>query len=582
MDKFIVSARKYRPASFTDVVGQPSITTTLRNSIQNNHLGHAYLFSGPRGVGKTTCARIFAKTINCENISDSGEACNNCESCLSFNENRSYSIHELDAASNNSVDDIRTLTEQVRIPPQIGSYSIYIIDEVHMLSQAAFNAFLKTLEEPPAHAIFVLATTEKHKIIPTILSRCQIFDFNRIKVEDAVEYLKLIASREHLEAEEDALHMIARKADGAMRDALSIFDQVVSFSGEKITYQGVIDNLNILDYEYFFRLTFSFLEGDVATAMLIFDEILSKGFDPRNFINGYAAHLRDLMVCKDPETMKLMEVGAGIREKYLAQSKQVSLPFLYEGLEICNQADMQFRASRNQRLTVELALVKLANLSGVSKKKTITDSPEAETVPADSTPAEISPAKSESGSANQIGNGASRTIRNPGISIKDSLQMPPESAHVIEIERQDEEMKGQDIAEKDTKESSSGESSLSAKPEAIQSAWKEYALSMEKSKPRIFSTLTSNQPLISKDGGVRVRLNSEAQRDNFNANIKSGLARFIQSHTGIPKVEIIAEVAESEDNGKKIYTEQDKLDFLIKMNPELGKLKSRFNLDFDD
>ena len=369
MDKFIVSARKYRPASFTDVVGQPSITTTLRNSIQNNHLGHAYLFSGPRGVGKTTCARIFAKTINCENISDAGEACNKCESCLSFNENRSYSIHELDAASNNSVDDIRTLTEQVRIPPQIGSYSIYIIDEVHMLSQAAFNAFLKTLEEPPAHAIFVLATTEKHKIIPTILASCQIFDFNRIKVEDAVEYLKQIAARESLGYEEDALHMIAQKADGAMRDALSIFDQVVSFSGEQITYQGVIENLNILDTEYFFKLTFSLLEGDVATAMLIFDEILSRGFDPRNFINGYAAHLRDLMVCKNPETVQLMEVGAGIREKYLAQSAEVSLPFLYSGLEICNQADIQFRASRNQRLTIELALVKLANLTEVSKKK---------------------------------------------------------------------------------------------------------------------------------------------------------------------------------------------------------------------
>jgi len=369
MEKFIVSARKYRPASFVDVVGQPSITTTLRNSILNNHLGHAYLFSGPRGVGKTTCARIFAKTINCEEISETGEACNKCESCLSFNENRSYSIHELDAASNNSVDDIRTLTEQVRIPPQIGNYSIYIIDEVHMLSQAAFNAFLKTLEEPPAHAIFVLATTEKHKIIPTILSRCQIFDFNRIRVEDAVDYLKSIAEKEQLAYEEDALHIIAQKADGAMRDALSIFDQVVSFSEEKINYQDVISNLNILDYEYFFKLTFSLLEGDVASAMLLFNEILAKGFDSRNFINGYAAHLRDLMVCKNPDTIQLMEVGAGIKEKYLSQSEQVSLPFLYDGLEICNQADIQFRSSRNQRLTIELALVKLANLSEVSKKK---------------------------------------------------------------------------------------------------------------------------------------------------------------------------------------------------------------------
>jgi len=633
MDKFIVSARKYRPASFTDVVGQPSITTTLRNSIQNNHLGHAYLFSGPRGVGKTTCARIFAKTINCENISDTAEPCNACESCLSFNENRSYSIHELDAASNNSVDDIRTLTEQVRIPPQIGSYSIYIIDEVHMLSQAAFNAFLKTLEEPPAHAIFVLATTEKHKIIPTILSRCQIFDFNRIKVEDAVEYLKLIASRENLEAEEDALHMIAQKADGAMRDALSIFDQVVSFSGEKITYQGVIDNLNILDYEYFFRLTFSFLEGDVATAMLIFDEILSKGFDPRNFINGYAAHLRDLMVCKDPETVKLMEVGAGIREKYLAQSKQVSLPFIYEGLEICNQADIQFRASRNQRLTIELAMVKLANLSEVSKKKTITDSPDAETntaetpvdearevvskadvpgeevaqaeasdkdvAPADAPDEEVAPADApelvdakeapagealpnDPGPNRDNGNGASRVIRGPGISIKDSLRMPSGTPAAGEESVPSVKSEDQGPATGFDQENKEGAAPLPIKPEAVQLAWKEYALSMEKSKPRIFSTLSSNQPVVGEDGQVRVFLNSEAQRDNFNKNIKSDLLGFIKSHTGFPRLEIVAEVSESEDNGKKIYTEQDKLDFLIKKNPELGLLKSRFNLDFDD
>lgn len=368
MDKFIVSARKYRPTSFNDVVGQPSITTTLKNSVLNNHLGHAYLFSGPRGVGKTTCARIFAKTINCFQITDTGEACDQCESCQSFNENRSYSIHELDAASNNSVDDIRTLNEQVRIPPQIGSYSIYIIDEVHMLSQSAFNAFLKTLEEPPAHAIFVLATTEKHKIIPTILSRCQIFDFNRIRVEDAVAFLKGIAQKESLDYEEDALHMIAQKADGAMRDALSIFDQVVSFSGEKITYQDVIKNLNILDYEYYFRLTASFLDKDTSAALLLFNEVLVKGFDARNFINGYAKHLRDLMVCKNPETVQLMEVGAGIKEKYLSQSADVSLPFLYAGLEICNQADIQFRASRNQRLTIELALVKLSNLTEGQKK----------------------------------------------------------------------------------------------------------------------------------------------------------------------------------------------------------------------
>jgi len=562
MEKFIVSARKYRPASFVDVVGQPSITTTLRNSILNKHLGHAYLFSGPRGVGKTTCARIFAKTINCEQISDAGEACNQCESCLSFNENRSYSIHELDAASNNSVDDIRTLTEQVRIPPQIGSYSIYIIDEVHMLSQAAFNAFLKTLEEPPAHAIFVLATTEKHKIIPTILSRCQIFDFNRIRVEDAVDYLKKIAEKEQLAYEEDALHIIAQKADGAMRDALSIFDQVVSFSAEKISYQDVISNLNILDYEYFFKLTFSLLEGDVASAMLLFDEILAKGFDYRNFINGYATHLRDLMVCKNPDTIQLMEVGAGIKEKYLSQSAEVSLAFLYEGLEICNQADIQFRSSRNQRLTIELALVKLANLSEVSKKKTVKDPEPVETPETVKAPPDPAP---------KMGNGASSLVRAPGISIKDSLKgtssvevRPDDPVPDVQAEQGDEDK------------------SAPTDPDALIRAWNDYAKSMEKLKPRIYSTLVNNRPVVRGDGAVMVLLNSEAQRDNFIKNIKLGLLAYIRDATGISNVEILTEVSENEQNGKKIYTEQDKLEFLIQKNPELGKLKTRFNLDFDD
>ncbi len=578
MEKFIVSARKYRPASFVDVVGQPSITTTLRNSILNNHLGHAYLFSGPRGVGKTTCARIFAKTINCEQISDTGEVCNQCESCLSFNENRSYSIHELDAASNNSVDDIRTLTEQVRIPPQIGSYSIYIIDEVHMLSQAAFNAFLKTLEEPPAHAIFVLATTEKHKIIPTILSRCQIFDFNRIRVEDTVDYLKQIAEKEHLAYEEDAFHVIAQKADGAMRDALSIFDQVVSFSGEKITYQDVISNLNILDYEYFFKLTFSLLEGDVASAMLLFDEILARGFDSRNFINGYAAHLRDLMVCKNPDTIQLMEVGAGIKEKYLNQSAEVSLSFLYAGLEICNQADIQFRSSRNQRLTIELALVKLANLSEVSKKKAVADpetpkagdqaSPKAE-LPESETPA--SP-KAEPDIAPQTGNGASNLVRTPGISIKNSLK-----GRAVLEERADDH-----VSEVEQEKQPDTEKPATADPDAIINAWNDYAASLEKRKPRIHSTLVNNRPVLRGDGAVMLLLNSEAQRDNFIKNIKSDLVEYIQGATGLSSVEIITEVSENEQVGKKIYTEQDKLEFLVKKNPELGKLKSRFNLDFDD
>ncbi len=587
MDKFIVSARKYRPASFNDVVGQASITTTLRNSILNNHLGHAYLFSGPRGVGKTTCARIFARTINCFNITEKGEACGECESCISFNENRSYSIHELDAASNNSVDDIRTLSEQVRIPPQIGSYSIYIIDEVHMLSQAAFNAFLKTLEEPPAHAIFVLATTERHKIIPTILSRCQIFDFNRIRVEDTVAYLAQIASRESLEYEEDALHMVALKADGAMRDALSIFDQVVSFSGKKITYQDVINNLNILDYEYFFRLTFAVLEGDVASALLLFNEVLNKGFDSRNFINGYAAHLRDLMVCKNPETIQLMEVGAGIKEKYLKQSSEVSLPFLYAGLDICNQADIQFRSSRNQRLTIELALVKLANLSEAQKKKQLTEPIEKvgqavpKPVPAEASlpvskpepPAkQSSPDPVEKETSEKSANGSNGVVIKPGISIKDSLRgRTPLKETQVRQEIKD-----------DPQTPEPEENGKPVDPDAIIKAWSDYAESVSKSKPRLYSTLVNNRPVVKADGTIMVLLNSEAQKENFVKNIKSDLTQSIQSTTGIRTIEILTEVAEVEKNGKRIYTEQDKLESLIKKNPELGQLKNRFSLDFDD
>lgn len=368
MDNFIVSARKYRPSTFASVVGQASITNTLKSAIRNEHVAQAYLFCGPRGVGKTTCARILAKTLNCFQVTDDTEPCNECESCTSFNANKSYNIHELDAASNNSVEDIRQLIEQVRIPPQVGRYSVYIIDEVHMLSQQAFNAFLKTLEEPPKHAIFILATTEKHKIIPTILSRCQIFDFNRITIEDATSYLKYISEQEQISAEEDALNCIAQKADGAMRDALSIFDQVVSFSGKEITYQKVIDNLNILDYEYYFKLTEAFISEDVTQSLLIFDEILDKGFDAQHFINSLSQHFRNLMVGKDKSTISLLEVGANIKEKYLQQSATTDVPFLLRALEIANDCDVNYRFARNKRLHIELALIKMCNILAEKKK----------------------------------------------------------------------------------------------------------------------------------------------------------------------------------------------------------------------
>lgn len=363
MENYIVSARKYRPATFESVVGQHALTFTLKNAIATGKLAHAYLFCGPRGVGKTTCARIFAKTINCQTPTAEGEACNQCESCLAFNEQRSYNIHELDAASNNSVEDIRSLIEQVRIPPQIGKYKVYIIDEVHMLSQAAFNAFLKTLEEPPHHAIFILATTEKHKILPTILSRCQIYDFNRIGIKDTIDHLQYVAKLEHINAEPEALTVIAQKADGGMRDALSIFDQVVSFTGGNITYKSVIENLNVLDYEYYFKLTDLLLENKVPESMLLFNDVLKKGFDGSHFITGLSSHFRDLLVSKDPSTLQLLEVGAGIRDRYKEQAQKCDQKFLYRAMKLCNDCDLNYRASKNKRLLVELTLIQCAQLT---------------------------------------------------------------------------------------------------------------------------------------------------------------------------------------------------------------------------
>ncbi|MFN7013573.1 MAG: DNA polymerase III subunit gamma/tau [Bacteroidia bacterium] len=365
MENFVVSARKYRPTTFDTVVGQQAITTTLKNSIKNNHLSQAFLFCGPRGVGKTTCARILAKTINCFHITENIEACDQCDSCVSFREGQSLNIYELDAASNNSVDDIRNLIDQVRIAPQIGTKKVYIIDEVHMLSTAAFNAFLKTLEEPPKHAIFILATTEKHKILPTILSRCQIFDFQRIKAEDIANHLAAIAQKEGYEAEPDGLHIIAQKADGGLRDALSMFDQIISYAG-KITYQAVIENLNILDYDYYFKVIDAVAKRDISSVLLLFNDILAKGFDGHNFLNGLASHIRNLLVSKDVQTLILLDVGNNIKEKYKQQSAAVSTPMLIEMLNIINKHELSYKSSKNQRLLVELCLIQLCNIGVAS------------------------------------------------------------------------------------------------------------------------------------------------------------------------------------------------------------------------
>ena len=401
MENYIVSARKYRPSTFESVVGQRALTTTLKNAIATQKLAHAYLFCGPRGVGKTTCARIFAKTINCMTPTADGEACNQCESCVAFNEQRSYTIHELDAASNNSVDDIRQLVEQVRIPPQIGKYKVYIIDEVHMLSASAFNAFLKTLEEPPRHAIFILATTEKHKILPTILSRCQIYDFNRISVEDTVNHLSYVASKEGISAEPEALNVIAMKADGGMRDALSIFDQVVSFTGGNITYKSVIDNLNVLDYEYYFRLTDCFLANKVSDALLLFNDVLNKGFDGSHFITGLSSHFRDLLVGKDPVTLPLLEVGASIRQRYQEQAQKCPLPFLYKAMKLCNECDLNYRISKNKRLLVELTLIQVAQLTTEGDDVSGGRSPKQTIKPVFSQPAAAQPSQVASASSVQ-------------------------------------------------------------------------------------------------------------------------------------------------------------------------------------
>ena len=374
MSDFIVSARKYRPATFRSVVGQKHITSTLQNAIERGQLAHAYLFCGPRGVGKTTCARIFAKAINCL-APDGAEACNECESCRSFNEGRSLNIHELDAASNNSVEDIRTLIEQVRIIPQVGRYSVFIIDEVHMLSAAAFNAFLKTLEEPPAHAIFILATTEKHKIIPTILSRCQIYDFNRIRVEDSVEYLKYIASQEGISADEESLNLIAQKADGGMRDALSMFDKAVSFCGTALDYRNVAQTLNVLDYDTYFSVTEMLLAGNYVDVLVAFDSVLSKGFSGQTFMSGMNRHMRDLLMARQPDTLRLIEMTGTLLERYRTQAGACSVEFLFGAISVLTELDGKIRQSSNQRLLVELGLMKIAGL-GQKKNDTLTSSGE--------------------------------------------------------------------------------------------------------------------------------------------------------------------------------------------------------------
>jgi DNA polymerase III subunit gamma/tau len=579
MSNFLVSARKYRPANFDTVVGQPAVSNTLRSAIKTGQVAHAYLFCGPRGVGKTTCARIFAKTLNCFNLSDSIEACEKCESCRSFNESRSFNIHELDAASNNSVDDIRSLIDKVRIIPQVGKYSIYIIDEVHMLSQAAFNAFLKTLEEPPAHAIFILATTEKHKIIPTILSRCQIFDFHRIRVEDIVGYLSHVAKLEGIHFEEEALNIIALKADGAMRDALSIFDQVASFSQKNITYTEVLENLNVLDYEYYFRITEAFLNHDTTRALLIFDEILQRGFDGQNFIGGLSSHFRDLLVCRDSATLPLLEVSDVLKNRYQKQAVSCESHFLFQTLEICSQCELSYKASKNQRLHVELCLIRLSNIG--DEKKKLNPEKELLVIPPVIKHSDPSiPAKPE----NHTVHSPSEKIvfsREPEpaytvplrISIKDALK-------ATSVEPADHDVIADDPDNLSADLSVSGQKTVSE--EFLNICWNAYSDQIREEKPRMAVTIRNIHPLIDENAVIRIELKNRDQMEDFYSSVKGDLEKFLRREMQNDKITIEAQLIESQDPGHiRLYTSEEKFKYLCQKNPLLSKFRQELNLELE-
>ena len=591
MDNFIVSARKYRPSTFSSVVGQNSITTTLKNAIKNSHLAHAYLFCGPRGVGKTTCARIFAKTINCFNITPEFEACNECDSCKSFNENRSYNIHELDAASNNTVDGIRNLIEQVRIPPQVGKYSLYIIDEVHMLSSQAFNAFLKTLEEPPAHAVFILATTEKHKIIPTILSRCQIFDFNRITIEDIAKHLLFVANSEKINADADALTVIAQKADGSLRDSLSIFDQIVSFSGTNISYKDVISNLNILDYEYYRKLTEAFLNGDISTAFLLFDEILSEGFDAQYFITGLSEYFRDLLVCKDKETLRLLEVGANIKEVYKTQSEKCSIAFLYKALNVTSKCDVTYKIAINKRLLIEIALLDLCSLNNEFDTSSSFVKPATTNVQAPKTAVVEKPQVSVQVPAEPKIQATAQHSVSASISQKMATTPPVQAPKPENVVRESSiSLKGltNTVKEPEVKLESAKEETKTPEKNNVftqsdlTNSWNEYSESIKNSESRLYSILTQTSPELSENNAIIVNTTVSLQADVLK-QAKPQILEFLRKNLENESIDILVKIVEETkgNESKKIYTSIDKYKYLNEQNPELDNLKNQFSLDFN-
>jgi DNA polymerase-3 subunit gamma/tau len=563
MENFIVSARKYRPQTFNTVVGQKSITNTLKNAIRNNQLAQAFLFCGPRGIGKTTCARILAKTINCKNISDTIEACDECESCVSFNSSASFNVHELDAASNNSVDDIRNLVDQVRIPPQIGKYKVYIIDEVHMLSQAAFNAFLKTLEEPPPYAKFILATTEKHKIIPTILSRCQIYDFKRITVEDIANHLAYVAKEEEVTAEADALQIIAQKSDGALRDALSIFDQIVSFGGRNITYKNVIENLNVLDYDYFFRIVEAIVQGNIRDTLLIINEIIDNGFDGQHFIIGFGEHLRNLLVCKDPGTLKLLETGGSIRNRYQEQAGVCSIDFLLKALDINNKCDIDYKTSNNKNLHLELALLKMCPISAekhgaAQVKKQVTDEkPTGQYKTYTTAPKTVArePASKEPETEPQVKTGSYSGTT----SIKKKEEKPEE----------EKKENTKPMADQPAEDFSS---------EQLVDAWHEVT-EQYKTDKNLLITFTKHKPSKGADKMIDFRVDNKIQKEEIEERLTEFLPLLRQKlnnyHLQL-NIKVMEQAA-----GQKAYTPQEKYAQMAEKNPELKKMKDQLGLEID-
>ncbi|MBP7154607.1 MAG: DNA polymerase III subunit gamma/tau [Flavobacteriales bacterium] len=592
MDQYVVSARKYRPATFDSVVGQDHVTGTLKNAIRTNHVAQAFLFTGPRGVGKTTCARILARTVNCEDLGEDLVACGKCPPCKTFDEGHSMNIFELDAASNNSVDDIRTLITQVTIAPQVGVKKVYIIDEVHMLSPAAFNAFLKTLEEPPSYAIFILATTEKHKIIPTILSRCQVFDFRRIRLGDITGHLADIARKEHIEVEQQALHVIAQKADGGLRDALSIFDQLVSFSGNKLTYQDVVTNLNVLDHEHYFRVTDSIIRGDIPAALVEYNAILQQGFDGHLFVSGLARHFRDLLVSQDARTLPLLEVGQELTARYGDQAQRASRDLLVNGLDRLAHCDSQYKASKEPRLLVELTLIQMCRTMGTGDSKpengaSASAATDQKKSPDPSIAAEKAPEPAPAASLSVVSEPVEATVPIPhdvpspkSNGVDERLNYVPkrrlagqvsikETAAAAAVETAPMVLQDED--------GSGPASSREVNPALLLKIWRDYAMLQKKNgRDSLHATLLANEPKVSGPGRIAFTIVNKVQ-ENYMREEKPELLGYIRRNLGDPGLEL--EVIQAEIKVKPRYTTLDKFKLMAEKNPALLVLREELDLD---